>query len=158
MTNSTLAPESIYSPGWCGVHVVQHQKTNPDDPASHYHLDVTIFDNAQKQIGQVLNQDAPSGQGVDVDSALPYVLIVTAQNVDEDAVLFNYAGQAWGSNDQEHDCNFGAYDSGSRYGPPENISNINEAVLTFVDTEMAIADSAARKWDGVPCVAAIFLG
>ena len=77
---------------------------------------MTIFDNAQKQIGQVLNQDAPSGQGVDVDSALPYVLIVTAQNVDKDAVLFNYAGQAWGSNDQEHHCNFGAYDSGSRYG------------------------------------------
>jgi len=79
---------------------------------------VTIFDAAQKQIGQVLNQDAPAGQGVDVDGALPYVLIVTAQNVDADAVQFAYAGQTWDSNDQSHYCSFGAYDSGSRYGLP----------------------------------------
>ena len=76
---------------------------------------MTIFDGAQTQLGQVLGQDAPSGQGVDVDSALPYVLVVTAQNVDADAVLFDYAGQAWGSNDQGHHCDFGAYDGGSRY-------------------------------------------
>ena len=30
-------------------------------------------------------------------------------------------------------------------GPPETISNINEATLTFIDTEMVIADLAARK-------------
>ncbi|KAG8532479.1 uncharacterized protein KY384_002356 [Bacidia gigantensis] len=104
-----------YTPGWCGVHVIQYQKANPSDPSSHYHLDVTIYDGAQKQIGQVTNQDAPSGQGVNVDSALPFVLIVTAQNVDADAVLFKYADQSWGSNDQDHHCDFGAYDSGNRY-------------------------------------------
>jgi len=117
---------------------------------------VTVFDGAQKQIGQVLNRDAPSEQGVDVTSALPYVLTVTAQNVDADAVLFKYGGQAWGSNDQEHHCSFGAYDSGSRYGTPENISIINDVTLTFIDTGMVIAGLAARQWDGVPCVAAAF--
>ncbi|KAL9583574.1 MAG: hypothetical protein Q9212_002623 [Teloschistes hypoglaucus] len=104
-----------YTPGWCGVHVTQHQKQNPNDPSSHYHLDVTIYDAAQKEIGKVTNQDAPGGQGVDVTSALPNVLIVTAQNVDADAVLFKYGDQSWGSNDQEHHCNFGKYDNGNRY-------------------------------------------
>ena len=99
----------------CDVHIVQYQQANPDDPTSPYHLDLTIYDGAGAQIGQVLNQDAPSGQGVDVDSALPYVLIVTAQNVDEE-ILFNYAGQAWDSNDQQQDqCSFGLYDGGLRY-------------------------------------------
>ena len=119
---------------------------------------MTIFDNAQKQIGQVLNQDAPSEQGVDVDSALPYALIVTAQNVDADAVLFSYAGQAWGSNDQPHHCNFGAYDSGSRYRTPRKYIKYQRRMLTFIETEMVIADLAARIWNGVPCVATIFPG
>lgn len=106
---------SNYTPGWCGVHVTQHQKENPSDPSSHYHLDVTIYDGAQKEIGKVTNQDAPAGQGVGVTSALPWVLIVTAQKVDKDAVLFNYSDQSWGSNDQEQHCDFGKYDSGNRY-------------------------------------------
>ena len=97
------------------MHVTQYQKENPSDPSSHYHLDVTLYDGAQVEIGKVTNQDAPSGQGVGVTSALPWVLIVTAQNVDDDAVLFNYADQSWGSNDQEHYCDFGSYDGGNRY-------------------------------------------
>ena len=106
-----------YTPGWCGVHVTQFQKNEADsNPTGNYLLSVTIFDAAQKQIGQVEKVDAPSGQGVNVDSVLPYVLIVTAQNVDDDAVLFAYADQSWGSNDQPHHCNFGAYDSGKREG------------------------------------------
>lgn len=101
--------------GWCGVHVTQHQKENPNDPSSHYRLDVTLYDGAQKEIGKVTNQDAPAGKGIGVTSALPFVLIVTAQNVDADAVLFKYSDQSWGSNDQEHHRSFGSYDSGSRY-------------------------------------------
>lgn len=48
--------------------------------------------------------------------AKPNVLVVTTGKVDNDAVLFKYGAQAWGSNDQEHHCNFGAYDSGNREG------------------------------------------
>ena len=113
--SSSTSSGSNYTPGWCGVHVTQHQKENPSDPSSHYHLDVTLYDGAQKEIGKVTNRDASAGQGVGVTSALPWVLIVTAQNVDKDAVLFKYSAQSWGSNDQEHHCNFGSYDSGHRY-------------------------------------------
>lgn len=103
-----------FVPGWCGLHVIQHQK--PDPSRDNYTLDIKIFDASGNPIGEVDGADAPSGVGVGVDSALPYVLIVTAQNVDDDAVLFAYAAQNWGSNDQDHHCNFGAYDSGSRQG------------------------------------------
>lgn len=103
-----------YSPGWCGVHVIQYQK--PDPATDNYSLDVTIKDAAGITIGSIEGADAPAGKGVDVTSALRYVLVVTAQNVDDDAVLFAYSDQSWGSNDQEHHCDFGAYDSGSRQG------------------------------------------
>lgn len=103
-----------YAPGWCGMHVIQYQKPNP--VTDNYRLDIRIFDAAGFEIGQLYGADAPGGVGVGVTSALPYVLIATTGNIDDDAVLFAYAGQNWGSNDQEHHCNFGAYDSGSRQG------------------------------------------
>lgn len=103
-----------FVPGWCGLHVIQYQK--PDPAVDNYSLDVEIFDSKGNSIGKVEYADAPAGVGVGVTSALPYVLIVTAQNIDDDAVLFAYADQNWGSNDQDHHCNFGAYDSGSRQG------------------------------------------
>jgi hypothetical protein len=55
--------------------------------------------------------DAPGGQGVDVDSALPLVLVVTAENIDSDPVKFAYGAQSWDSNSQ---CSVGGYDSGKR--------------------------------------------
>jgi hypothetical protein len=89
-----------YIPGWCGLHVTQFQKNDPDsNPTGNYLLSITIFDAAQKQIGHVKRADAPAGQGVGLTSALPWVLITTAQNVDDDVVLFAYADQSWGSND-----------------------------------------------------------
>ena len=110
-----------YATGWCGVHVVQYQKENPaadpaSNPAGHYHLDITIYDNNQDQIGQFLGADAPAEKAVDVTSKLPYVLEVTAQNVDSDPVLFAYADQSWAYADVPHHCNFGKYDSGKREG------------------------------------------
>ena len=46
-------------------------------------------------------------------------------------------------------------------GPPEDIFDINEALLNYIDIGMVIAGLAARKWDGVSwngvsCVAAMF--
>lgn len=117
-SSGPASPSSLkYAPGWCGLHVTQYQKNEPDsNPTGNYLLSITIFDAEQQQIGHVEKADAPSGQSVNLDSALPWVLITTAQNVDDDAVLFDYADQHWGSNDQEHHCNFGAYDSGKREG------------------------------------------
>ena len=63
-------------------------------------------------MGELYYADAPGGQGVDVDSALPAVLIVTAENVDSDPVQFAYNGASWDSNAAQ--CSVGGYDSGSR--------------------------------------------
>lgn len=106
-----------YLPGNCGVHVTQYQKNEGPNAAngaggtSNYRFDITIFDDNQIQIGQVLLADAPGGVGVDVDSKLPLVLVVTSEQVDSDPVQFAYGGQSWDSNSQ---CSVGGYDSGSR--------------------------------------------
>lgn len=86
------------------LHVVQYQKANPNDPSSHYRLDVTIKDAKGMVIGTVGMVDAPSGQGVSVASRLLVNLIVIAQNIDSDALLFRYGDQWFGSNDQPHHC------------------------------------------------------
>ncbi|KAL2055058.1 hypothetical protein ABVK25_004880 [Lepraria finkii] len=105
-----------YYPGNCGVHVVQYQKNEgaPDSTGgtSNYRFDILIKDDQGELVGELDYADAPGGQGVDVDSALPEVLIVTAQNVDSDPVQFAYAGQSWDSNSGQ--CSVGGYDSGSR--------------------------------------------
>ena len=105
-----------YAPGRCGVHVTQYQKNEDFDPDSNYKFDITIFDNGGATIGEKFGAEAPTNVGVDVASELPFVLTVTAQAVDDDAVLFSYAGQNWGSNDQAHQCNFGGYEDGNRDG------------------------------------------
>lgn len=122
LTHATpiTSPTSVtrrYATGWCGVHVVQYQKNEPPDvnPSPNYALDVIIYDAAQAEIGRVSKVDAPGGQGVDVTSQLPYVLILTTGNVDSDPVAFAYAGQSWTSDDGSH-CKFGGYDSGKRQG------------------------------------------
>lgn len=105
-----------YTPGWCGVHVKQYQKNEPSNPGPNYLFDIAIFDAAGGKIGGVERAQAPAFQGVVVTSQLPYTLIVTAENVDRDPVLFDYAGQHWAYADAAHHCNFGAYDSGARQG------------------------------------------
>lgn len=109
-----IASRQSYAPGWCGMHVTQYQK--PDPSRDNYRLDIRIFDANGGLIGELNGADAPAWQGVGSTSRLPYVLIATTGNVDADPVLFDYADQHWGSNDQQHYCNFGAYDSGSRNG------------------------------------------
>lgn len=105
-----------YAPGWCGLHVTQHQKVNPSDPNSHYKFDITIKDSNEDVIGSVSGADAPANVGVGVTSKLPWVVVVTAQNVDADPVLMAYSDQSWAYADAAHHCNFGAYDSGKREG------------------------------------------
>ena len=106
-----------YAPGWCGVHVTQYQRHEPNsNPGPNYLLDITIVDAAGNRIGGVQRAEAPAFQGVAVSSQLPWMLIVTAENRDEDPILFDYAGQHWAYADVAHGCNFGAYDSGNRDG------------------------------------------
>ncbi len=113
--------EAGYAGPWCGVHVTQYQKKNPagdpaTDPEAQYHLDVKLYDHNEDPIGEVLNAEAKAGQAVGVTGKLPYVMLVTAQNVDEDPVLFAYADQSWAYADAAHQCNFGQYDGGKREG------------------------------------------
>ncbi|MCJ1469288.1 hypothetical protein MMC07_007921 [Pseudocyphellaria aurata] len=108
---------SAYASGWCGVHVTQYQKNEPkSNPTGDYKFDITIKDDSGATIGTNYGAVAQNGVGVDVTSKLPWVLVVTAQRVDDDAVLFSYSDQSWGSNDQEHHCNFGGYEDGNRDG------------------------------------------
>ncbi|KAL8812539.1 MAG: hypothetical protein Q9223_007265 [Gallowayella weberi] len=105
-----------FTPGWCTMHVVQYQK--PDPSKDNYKFDITIFDGAKPpvNIGSAASVDAPAGVGKEIKSRLPHPLVLTAGRADADAVLFDYNGQHWGSNDQEHHSNFGAYDHGKREG------------------------------------------
>lgn len=105
-----------YAPGWCGVQcvnhplnasiscrlipsstfsVIQYQKNKGPGDQSVYRFVVTVKDAHQSQIGDVTLPSPAS-----VDSALPYVLTITAGNVDSDPVLFGYAGQSWASDGQ----------------------------------------------------------
>lgn len=114
---ATLSLTKRYASGWCGVHVKQYQKNEPNsNPGPNYLFDIAIFDAAGRQIGGVERAQAPAFQGVAVASELPWKVIVTAENVDSDPVLFDYAGQHWAYADVAHHCNFGAYDSGARQG------------------------------------------
>lgn len=105
-----------YVSGSCGLHVKQYQKTEPNsNPGPNYLFDISIFDASGAPIGGVQRANAPAFQGVAVSSQLPYLVILTAQNVDQDPVLFDYAAQHWASTDANH-CSFGRYDSGARQG------------------------------------------
>lgn len=105
-----------YDRGTCRVHVTQYQKNEANNPSSVYRLDIAITDAGGKTLGNRFGVDAPTNQYVDVTSVLPFVLSVAAGEVDDSAVLFRYASQSWGSNDQEHKCSFGGYEDGNRDG------------------------------------------
>jgi hypothetical protein len=97
---------------------MQYQKnegqsaSNDGVGTSDYRFTITLQDDQHEVIGGVDYYDAPSGQGVDVDSALPLVFIATAGNVDDDPISFAYGDQSWKSSDGQ--CSVGGYDSGSR--------------------------------------------
>lgn len=106
-----------FDPGWCGVHITQYQKNEgPGLDTENYRFDVILYDSDQELVGELELLSIPSGETQQVGSTLPYTFGVTAPDTDDDAVYMSYNGQSWGSNDQGHQCNFGAYDSGTRNG------------------------------------------
>lgn len=106
-----------FHPGWCGVHIRQYQKNEgPGFHTENYRFDVTLFDADQELVGEVELLSIPSGTQQEVGSTLPYTFGVKAPDTDGDAVYMSYNGASWGSNDQDHHCNFGKYDSGHRDG------------------------------------------
>ena len=107
-----LPEKGGFASGWCGMHVTQHQK--PDPSKDQYKFDITLYDANEQQIGKL--SDAKGGKTIDVTSTLPLVMLVDGGAVDEDPVWFHYGAQVWSSNDQEHHCDFGAYDNMKREG------------------------------------------
>lgn len=67
-------------------------------------------------ISSASGADAPANFGVGVTNKLPWVVVVTAQNVDANPVLMAYSDQSWAFADVAHHCNFGAYDGGKEEG------------------------------------------
>ncbi|KAH3919234.1 hypothetical protein HBH56_030490 [Parastagonospora nodorum] len=106
-----------YHGGWCGVHIRQYQKNQGEGiDTSVYRFDVELFDGDQEVVGDYELAGIPSGQTKQFGSRLPMTFGIKAPDVDGDAVYMSYNGQSWGSNDQEHHCNFGKYDGGHRDG------------------------------------------
>lgn len=104
-----------YVPGWCGLHVTQFQRNEgPGADTSVYRLTIELKDANGADIGGVSVAEAPSGVGVDISSALPYIFIATAGYVDSDPVTFAYAGQNFDSATGQ--CSMGGYQGGSRQG------------------------------------------
>ena len=106
-----------YAPGWCGLHVIDYQIPKG---GSFYSIEADIFDNTGVPIGYQPETDAQNT--INIDSALPIPLQITrpqpgsSSDPDTAVILFNYGSQAWGSDDQAHQCNFGGDQDGSRSG------------------------------------------
>ena len=89
----------------------QYQKLNPNDPDlqdddANYHIVIEIYDAAEpcpNLIGGPVNFTAYANKTNDIPSRLPFMLLVTAHDVDDDPISFAYDGGAW--NTSEHDVN-----------------------------------------------------
>lgn len=103
-----------YKPGWCGLHITQHQKPDPSKDA--YTLEVLIKDADSMIIGNTLGAvDARNPIRVlGFGGQLAEQLIVTTGGVDADPVKFEYGDQHWDSKSKQ--CKMGGYDSGKREG------------------------------------------
>ncbi|KAL8762799.1 MAG: hypothetical protein Q9184_001281 [Pyrenodesmia sp. 2 TL-2023] len=104
-----------YATGRCGVHVTHYQIPKGDDK---YYLEAKISDDYAIEIGHLEKTDAT--EPVDVTSALPHVLVITAakpgssEDPDGAPLQFAYAGKTWTSDST--DCKFGGYEDGNREG------------------------------------------
>lgn len=81
-----------YAPGWCGVHITQHQK--PDPSKDSYAMDVTLKDNNEVQIG-----GASSGPTMSLGSKLPLTVEIQTLAVDADPIRIQYGDQSFDTND-----------------------------------------------------------
>ena len=108
-SSSTL--QRRYVAGWCGLHIVQHQK-NEDGTGADYKYDVRIYDAIQAEIGGTNGLDIPDYQSATVDSQLPYGVVLTSGALDADPIGLAYAGEDWTTNSGQ--CSVGGYQDGTR--------------------------------------------
>ncbi len=86
--------------------------SNGNKATSDYRFTILLKDDQHELVGELDYADAPAKVGVEVDSALPEVLIVTAGSIDSDPISFAYGGQTWTSSDSQ--CSIGDCNGGSR--------------------------------------------
>ncbi|KAF1985101.1 hypothetical protein K402DRAFT_464743 [Aulographum hederae CBS 113979] len=114
-------PAPTYAPGTCGIHFIQYQRADANDPNSHYALTARIVDAAGTLVGEVGNSYAvgdnhiDASAQIDMASALPMKLLITVGTLDDQPIGFAYSDQSWDSG-MSSQCNTGGYDSGSRQG------------------------------------------
>jgi hypothetical protein len=112
---------SGFTPGWCTVHVAQHQR-NQYGVGADYAFDVVIFDGAKKVVGSTQKHGIDgASKSLSVASYLPNALEVIAKGGDFDPVVFKYGGMTWDSNDKAHQSTLGSgprhgYEGGNREG------------------------------------------
>ena len=110
-----------YAPGWCSMHIVQYQR-DEDGVGGVYNFDVTLYDANDEEIGGVHNTPVDGTTfKLNVDSALPNVMVIYAPGPDSDPLTFSYGSQTWKGNDASHQCNIGTgpdngYQDGNRDG------------------------------------------
>ncbi len=109
------------------MHVVQYQR-DEFGVGNDYAFDVVIYDNNKKEIGLVQKASIDAGtKQLDVTSALPYVVILTAAGDDHANVQFAYAGQSWQCGDgttSQNTCDLGI-DSNGKKEPDYGYENGN---------------------------------
>ena len=105
-------PGEDYAVGTCQLHLVQHQKDDPEtDP---YKMEIWIKDANQEDIGSIYPAvDMPADVAKDVDSKLGQAVVVTMHAVDADPVSFVYGEEEWDTNTPDR-CDVGGYEDGKR--------------------------------------------
>lgn len=115
--NATATPTPIYASGWCGVHIRQYQKDQGEDSMNdtpNFKIEVALKDGDSKQVaGPNALLPTPSGVPVNVNGLVgPFT--VTAGEHDSDPLSMSFAGKTWDSDDKNHSCSVGNYNSGHR--------------------------------------------
>lgn len=110
-TGATTSLKPRFVSGQCGIHVVQWQK-NENGVGGDYQYDVRIYDAIQAEIGGTNRLDIPDLQTASVDSQLPNTVDISSGEIDDDPVVFAYAGQSWQSSEPQ--CSVGGYENGNR--------------------------------------------
>ncbi len=96
--------EKRYAPGRCGLHITQYGA----DP---YGIDVIIKDNEGSPIGNLLRTNF-NNSPINIDSQLPYVLVVTEGGAKDWNLYFAYGADSWSSADDR--CKVGGWDGNNR--------------------------------------------
>ncbi|KAF1936119.1 hypothetical protein EJ02DRAFT_427783 [Clathrospora elynae] len=100
-------PAPGFTPGWCTMHVVQHQR-NELGVGNEYEFDVIIKDVANKDVGGVqLAAIDPITKALSVSSQLQWTVDIIAAGDGNAPVVFKYGGQTCQNGDGSHQSTSG---------------------------------------------------